>query len=127
MDDTNQHKAIESLRNWSQWLIGIDFAAATGCVVVLQGGVKGPPRPFLMLAIGAFALSVLCSTLLVLVLARLVEEVPLRSEAGQLQSIYEYATGLGVTVKTLARLQLAMLCLGGVFFIIWVILKPPPP
>lgn len=122
----NQHKAVESLRDWSKWLIGINFAAATGCVVVLQGGVKGPPRPFLMLAIGAFALSVLSSAVLVRVLATLTEALPLRSETGELRSIYGYSAGLGLSVRGLARLQLGLLILGAVFFLLWVALKPPP-
>lgn len=127
MNEESQLRAAESLRDWSKWLIGVNFAAATGCVVVLQGGVKGPPRPFLMLAIAAFALSVLSSALLVRVLAALAEALPLRSEAGELRSIYGYSAGLGISVRGLARLQFGFLILGVVFFLLWVVLKPPPP
>lgn len=126
LNEENQLKAVESLRDWSKWLIGINFAAATGCVVVLQGGVTGPPRPFLMLAIGAFALSVLSSAVLVRALASLVEELPLRGEDGDPVSIYDYSLGWGLSARGLARLQLGLLILGVVFFLLWVILKPPP-
>lgn len=126
MDKENQLNTIDALRDWSKWLIGIDFTAATGCVVVLQGGVKGPPRPFLMLAIGAFALSVLCSALLVRVLAALTEHLPLRDASGATKSIYDYTICCGLSIRVLARLQLTLLILGGLFFLTWVVLKPAP-
>jgi hypothetical protein len=126
MDKESQQNAVDSLRDWSKWLIGIDFAAATGCVVVLQGGVEGPPRPFLILAICAFALSVLCSVLLVRVLASIVEQLPLVGDDGKPISIYDHLACWNITIAHLAHIQLILLVLGGIFFLTWVYLKPAP-
>lgn len=126
MDESNQHKAIEALRDWSKWLIGVNFAAATGCVVVLQAGVKGPPRPFLLLAIAAFALSVLCSAILVRVLASLVEKLPFKDINERGSSIYLYKPFKLLSLKLLSWLQLFLFMLGITFFLLWVVLKPPP-
>lgn len=126
MKEENQIRAVESLRDWSKWLIGIDFAAATGCVIVLQGGVQGPPRPFLMGAIAAFALSVITSVILVRALASLMENLPHQDPDGNAVSIYRYTVTGAVSVRQLANLQLGLLILGGLFFLCWVILKPAP-
>ncbi len=124
MDKESQKNAIDSLREWSRWLIGIDFAAATGCVVVLQDGMMGPPRPFLILAISAFAISVLCSVFLVRVLATVVEKLPLLDSNSNPTSIYDFVVYRGITVKYIARAQMLLLTMGGIFFLMWVFLKP---
>jgi hypothetical protein len=115
----NQRKAVELLSDWSKWLIGINFAAATGCVTILKVGVKKDLLPFLIVAIGAFVLSVFCSTLLVRVLATLVEQLPIQDEAGH-KSVSEYNIYRGLNVRTLAFLQLFLFMVGLVFFLIWV-------
>ena len=122
MNEARQQKALEALRDWSKWLIGINFGAATGCVVVLQGGVKGPPRPFLLLAIGAFAGSILCAAVLVRVLASAEERLPLPES----MSLQDLPLGGGLTLRRLSYLQLGLLALGIVFFMAWVLLKPAP-
>ncbi len=125
MDKESQRNAVDSLREWSKWLIGIDFAAATGCVVILQGGPEGAPRFFLIVAIGAFALSVLCAVLLVRVLAAVVERLPLTGDDGKPISISEYRLRSGVTIEQLAGIQFLLLVLGALFFLAWVVLRPP--
>ena len=126
LDEQHQQRAVESLRDWSKWLIGIGLGAATGCVVVLQGGVKGPPRPFLLLAIASFTFAVITSIGLVRTLASLVEKLPLEDARGRSESIFNYPVKGNVSVRGLARMQLMLMILGAVCFLIWVLLKPAP-
>ncbi|WP_290650119.1 hypothetical protein [Aquisalimonas sp.] len=121
MDKESQKAAVQTLSEWSRWLIGIDLAAAAGCVIVLQGGVGGVARVFLILAIGVFALALLCAVLLSRVLASVVEQLPLRGADGNPQSIYAYRLGWGLSVAGLAHAQLVLLVLAGLFFLGWVI------
>ncbi|SEO55720.1 hypothetical protein [Aquisalimonas asiatica] len=122
MDQDTQKHAIDSLRDWSKWLIGVDFAAATGCVVVLQGGdPQGLARLFLVLAIAAFALSVLCAVILTRSLASVVERLPLTGAEGQPVSTSGYRIGAGVTIGGLASAQIVLMTLGGGLLIGWIV------
>lgn len=123
MDESRQQRAIDSLKEWSQWLIGVDFMAATGCMVVLERGAQGLMRFFLMLAIAAFVLSILSSVFLIKTLAALVEELPLRDEAGHLTSIYNFPAGLGMTVRELAQSQVTLFLVAAAFLLFWLMLK----
>jgi hypothetical protein len=81
MDDSGNNsnetrlRTIQSLSDWSKWLISVNFAAATGCVFVLREGAAEPVRPMLLFAIIFFSLSVLCSTLFVFLLSSQVEKI----------------------------------------------------
>ncbi|WP_355661782.1 hypothetical protein [Halomonas salifodinae] len=121
MSASRQKDAVESLQAWSQWVIGLGFAATTGCVLVLQGGAEGRARLFLILAITAFALSLLCALFLVRVLATLMERLPLESEDGRPRGLEDHPLGHGLTIGRLARLQSWLLALGGGFFLAWVV------
>lgn len=122
MDQDSQKHAIDSLRDWSKWLIGVDFAAATGCVVVLQGGdPQGLTRLLLVLAISAFALSVLCAVILTRVLASVVERLPLTGSDGHPLSTAAYRLGGGITVGRLASAQIVLMTLGGGLLIGWIV------
>ncbi|MFV8833681.1 hypothetical protein [Aquisalimonas sp.] len=122
MDQDTQKHAIDSLRDWSKWLIGVDFAAATGCVVVLQGGdPQGLARLLLILAITAFALSVLCAVILTRALASVVEQLPLTNPDGQPVSTSGYRLGGGVTVGGLASAQIVLMTLGGGLLVGWIV------
>jgi len=124
MNESHQEKAIEAVRDWSKWLIGINFAAVVGCSVVLQSSSeKGTVTPFLIIAIASFAASVFCSILLVRELARVIEILPLRDSSGNLSSVLDHKIASGLTVGALASLQLASLGTGTIFFIIWVLVK----
>ncbi len=57
MDETRQEKAIDVLRDWSKWLIGVNVFSATGCVIVLERDVPVLLQPLL---VGAIVLPVLC-------------------------------------------------------------------
>lgn len=121
MDVERQTAAIDSLREWSKWSIGLGFLSATGCVFVLQGGVPPLAQVFLVLAIASFAASVLCSILLLRVLATLVERLPVRDAQGNPGSIYRQHLLPGVPVARIAAAQLLLLMLGGVFFLAWIV------
>ena len=124
MDESHQHSAIEALRDWSKWLITFDFAAATGCIVVLLGGAEGAPRVFLLAAIIAFAASVLASILLVRMLAGVVEHLPVRDASGQAMSVQHYRLAPGLTLGALSWLQFALLALALIFLVAWLLLRP---
>jgi hypothetical protein len=119
MNEARQQSAIDALRDWSKWLIGLDFAAATGCVVVLQTDVA--TELFLVLAISAFALSVVCSVLVVRALASLVETLPFQNEAGEVVSIYEYQVWGQLSLANLVALQMLFFVMGIALFLTWVV------
>lgn len=121
MDVERQTAAVDSLREWSKWSIGLGFLSATGCVVVLQGGVPLLAQIFLVLAISAFAASVLCSILLLRVLAALVERLPVQDAQGSPGSIYQQQLLPGLTVARIAAAQLLFLMLGGASFLAWIV------
>lgn len=122
MDRESQKDAVEAMTEWSRWLLGIDFLAATGCVIILQGGVSGLSRPFLILAICAFALSVLCAMLLGRLLVSVVERLPLLDTNGTARSIHDEPVLGRLSVGHLAHCQMLLLALGGVFFVAWIVL-----
>lgn len=122
---TSQKNAIDALNDWSKWVIGIGFMVGVGCVVVFLEAGEGLPRIFLILAISAFALSVLSAVLFRYALALTVEQLPLAGAEGQHKSIYDHPMGGGLSVGHLARAQLGTMVLGALFFMAWVILLPP--
>lgn len=119
----SQKRSVDALLDWSKWMIGLGFAAGVGCVTVLRGGAEGWPRLFLILAITAFALSVLCAALLVRGLAALNERLPLADHAAGTRGIRDQPIG-PLTVGGLARTQLALATTGGIAFLGWVALLP---
>ena len=125
MNETSQKNAIDALHDWSKWAIGIGFAAGVGCVLIFRGADEGLPRIFLVLAISAFALSVLSAVFLRHALALAVERLPLASAKGQHKSVYDHLTRGGIPIRYLARAQLSTMVLGALFFMAWVILLPP--
>jgi HAMP domain-containing protein len=125
MSETRQEKALEALRDWSKWLIGISFGAATGCVIVLEAApAVGPATPWLVAAIVAFALSVLCAVILVREAARVIERLPMRDAAGKVSTVFDHELAARLSIGTLAQIQLALLAAGVVLFLGWVIVKP---
>ena len=122
MPEDPRRLAIEWLRDWSKWLITVDFAAVTGCTVVLQAGLKGPPRPFLLLAIAAFAISIAISVAVVRALSTAIETAAAAGEG----SVLDLPLSKRLTIRTATRLQYGFLIAGVVFFLGWVALKPIP-
>ena len=98
-------KAILSLSDWSKWLISVNFAAATGCVLVLKGETAERVRPMLLFAIIFFSLSVLCSTLFVFLLSIQVEKIAETKE---------------IKYKQLGKIQLMLFGTGLLCFLAWV-------
>ncbi|TVR75874.1 MAG: hypothetical protein EA415_02480 [Sphaerobacteraceae bacterium] len=119
MDETRQQKAIDSLRDWSKWLIGLDFAAATGCVVVLQRDAI--ESAFLTLAIAAFAFSVIASILVVRSLASLVEVLPWTDANNDLESVFHYRVLGSFLLGHLVYIQTGFFLAGVLFFLAWVV------
>lgn len=120
-----QEKAIDFIRDWSKWLIGLNFTSGTGCVVVLQQGVSAGIKLYLVAAILFFALSTIISALLLAGLPPLIQRLPLKTKSGNNRPIYDYwIITPSLSIKTLTILQLTLFALGLIFLFTWVILKP---
>lgn len=126
MDEGLQQKALESVRDWSKWLVGVNLAAGAGCVAVLQTGVGGVPRIFLLAAIGFFGLALLVGAGLMALLPSLMEQLPVQNSAGRLVSVYEGALWRGMRVRTLVLVQFSLFVLALIAFAGWVLTKPAP-
>ncbi len=122
MDEQSQQKAIDALRDWSKWLIGLNVFSAAGCVTILEVGVSSTLKPFLVGAILFFALSGMAAALLIVVLAGIVQKCPLRDEEGTVQSIFDHYVWQKVSLGLLVRLQLVLFALGVLNLLIWVTL-----
>ncbi len=125
MDKEQQEKAIDALRDWSKWLIGLDFTAGTGCIIVLQGGVGPGLKLLLVMAIVFFALSAVAAALLTGILAEIVQRCPLCDEAGSVQSIYRHYVWRDVSLGLFVKIQFVFFVLGIFHLLSWVALKPP--
>lgn len=125
MNETSQKNAIDALHDWSKWVIGIALTAGVGCVIVFRDADEGLPRIFLILAIGAFSLSVLSAVFLRHALALTVERLPLAGSEGEQKSVYDHILGGGISIGYLARAQLITMVLGALFLMAWLILLPP--
>jgi hypothetical protein len=123
MDNDNQRQTIDWLRDWSKWLITINFAAAAGCTFVVKEGAAGLPLVLLALAISAFACSTLCAATLVGAAAQIVERLTPNENHHERRSVLEQKVLGRMSLRWVARLQLGFLALGGVCFIGWVIAK----
>ena len=126
MDEGMQQKALESVRDWSKWLVGVNLAAGAGCVAVLQTGVGGVPRIFLLAAIGFFGLALLVGATLMAMLPGLMERLPVEDGAGRLVSVYQGGLWLGMHVRTLVLVQFGLFVLALITFAGWVLTKPAP-
>ena len=123
MDNDAQRQVIDWLRDWSKWLITINFAATTGCTFVLKAGTTGLSLVLLAFAISAFICSTLCAATLVGAGARVIEQLARKEDRHEQRSILEHKAAGRLSFKWIARLQLGFLMLGGVCFIGWVIAK----
>jgi predicted DNA repair protein MutK len=123
-DARRQKKTIKSLRDWSKWLISVNFFAAAGCVIILERGASLLVQPLLVGAIVLFVLSIITSALVMGVLAVLVERLPLRDTTGATYSMYDHLVTRGISLGLLVKLQFALLVLGFLFFLAWVLVKP---
>lgn len=124
MDEARQEKAVESLRDWCKWVIGLDFGAVVGCVFILEnGGATVVITPFLILAIAFFAISIVCSVLLIRQLVHVAEILPLRDSSGNLTPVFQHKVAAGISIGDLTALQLVSLGVGGFFFMLWVIIR----
>jgi hypothetical protein len=106
-DKTSTDKTSELLTNWSKWLITINVFAATGCVVGLKtaGDATVKTGKFFFAAIGSFALSIVCATLFVYLLAQ--------------QNLYN-SNNTFTKFIWLAKLQWVLFTLGLFFILVWI-------
>jgi hypothetical protein len=104
---SKNEKAGELLTNWSKWLISINFFATLGCVVALKSADKAASTVgiFFFSAILSFSLSIVCSTLLVLLIAM----QGLRSNPAETKLLL-----------WLAYLQWLLFIAGTVFVLLWI-------
>jgi hypothetical protein len=124
MDEARQEKAVESLRDWCKWVIGLDFGAVVGCVFILENGQATLViTPFLVIASAFFAISIVCSVLLIRQLVQVAEDLPLRDSGGNLISLFQHKIGAGLSIGDLTTLQLVSLGAGGSFFMAWVVIR----
>ncbi|MEX2598584.1 MAG: hypothetical protein WD533_02900 [Dehalococcoidia bacterium] len=124
MNEARQEKAIETLKDWSKWLLGLDFAAIVGCVVILDNAAGSfAVTPFLVAAIVFFAISIAFSVFLPRELARVAEVLPLRDPDGNFVSVFQHKVTTGLSIGAIARLQLLSLGAGAFFFLVWVIAR----
>jgi hypothetical protein len=121
-----QEKAIESIREWSRSLIGLELAAGAGCVAILQQGVGGLPRIFLITAIASFGLALATAALILGVTPSVLQQLPIHDHDGRETSVYDCYVWRGLRLKTIVQLQYLFFAAAIVFFVTWVILKPPP-
>lgn len=119
-----QAKAIDVLFNWVKWVVATSFGAATGCVVVLQSGVGGVSRFFLILAIGSFSLSLLSAAGLLGFMPSLIQRLPLEDEGGRVISIYDATVWAGIRLKMVLWIQSAFFLTAVAFFMGWVLFGP---
>jgi hypothetical protein len=123
MDTVYQEKAIEAVRDWCKWLIGLNFSSVTGCAIVVERGADAALQPFLFGAILLFALSAVVAALVLGILPSMVQRLPLHDRSGALQNIYTYHVWEGITLGRLIRLQFGLFVLAIPCFLTWVAFK----
>lgn len=116
-------QAIDWLRDWSKWLITINFAAATGCTLVLKGGADSWRRGVLTIAIIAFSVSVILSIAVVRVLSTLIEQKHVLDD--QHHSILENPLCPRITLRRATRLQFAAMIVAIVCSVAWAVAPKP--
>jgi hypothetical protein len=126
MSDHSQGKALDLVGDWSKWLVSVNVVATVGCVSVLQTGVAGTPRFFLLLAIGTFTLSLLTAAFLLGLIPALSQRLPVEGEGGRPGTVYDGHLWGTLTVRLLAVVQFALFLLAAASFLGWVITKPAP-
>lgn len=118
METKTQLEAVNALKDWSKWLIGMNTLLGGSCLSILEiSKVWGLSRLFIVLAIICFLASVLCAIGLTRMLASLIEHLP------STESIYQFRDEPGFSVRQLARLQLLAFLLASLFMGLWLLLK----
>jgi hypothetical protein len=120
-DDDKRNLALDWLRDWSKWLITVNFAAALGCSMA-QSSVNGPLRPFLLYAIALFAFATICAVGLVGAVASIVERLPSKAHE---KSVFNERVLLFLSIRQIAALQFISMVLGGCFFVTWIARRVP--
>lgn len=121
-----QEKAVESMRDWCKWMIGLNLTMGTGCVLVLLRGVSAALKTSLVSAVLFFAFSMVLASLIIAILPSIIQRLPIYDNSERKASnIYTAHVAPRLTLKMLAGLQYAFFVLGIVFLFTWILLKPP--
>ena len=115
----NQKQALDWLRDWSKWLIAINFGAATGCAIGAKSGIAGPAFFLLVAATAVFTISVICAAVLVGFTSQIVEKLRPTEPEPNAKSILDVAIGRRLSLRRLALCQLCLTSIGALLFIAW--------
>lgn len=117
MSDASQQAAIESLRDWSKWLVGLDVAGLAGCILKehASGGLAGATFELYVTAMLLFLAALFTSTVLLMRVPKLMQRKPIEDDA-LAQRIFG-----PFSVWTLARTQFVLFWLGMAAFLLWVL------
>lgn len=117
-----QEKAINMLIDWNKWLAGLNFGAATGCIVVLENGVGPLVKMYLVVAIFCFALSLILSSLVFISLPSIMQKLPLQNKHNPGHNIFDYQPFLSLPLRAIVSAQFIVFILGIISLFTWVYL-----
>ena len=117
-----QEKAVNLLIDWNKWLAGLNFGAATGCIVVIEKGVEGIVKNYLIGAVFFFALSIIISSLIFTVLPSIMQQLPIQNKEKNKGSIYDYRPFASLSLKFIVSTQVLAFMLGVACLFLWVFL-----
>ena len=122
-----QEKALDSIRDWSKWLIGLNFTSGGGCIAILQTGATAAMKFYLVGAVFFFGLSAAVSALILANLPMIMQRLPLQTKKGEKREIHDYWILFpGLSLQLLTILQLLLFVTGLAFLFTWMLLKPVP-
>ncbi len=115
-----QEKAVNMLIDWNKWMAGLNFGAATGCIVVLENGVAGIVKSYLIGAIFCFSLSIMISSLVFILLPSIIQKLPIQGKENQKPSIYDYRPFASLPLRHIIVTQFYFFILGVIALFLWV-------
>lgn len=117
-----QEKAINMLIDWNKWLAGLNFGAATGCIVVLENGVGPLVKVYLVLAIFCFAISLILSSLVFVSLPSIMQRLPLQNKNNPKHNIFDYKPFFSIPLRFMVSAQFIAFIIGILSLFTWVYL-----
>ena len=122
-----QEKALNSISDWSKWLIGLNFTSGAGCIAVLQQGVTASMKFYLVGAVFFFAFSAAVTAFVLANLPMIIQRLPLHTKKGEPRDIYDFwIFSPGLSLQLLTIIQLLLFITGLAFLFAWMLLKPVP-
>ncbi len=123
MNIHQQEKALEALKDWSKWIVSLNFGAATGCVIILQNGVSSLVRMYLITAVLFFFLSILIASFIFVLLPAIIQKLPIQTKSKQMISIFDYQFASFFNLRMLVSMQLLFFVIGVGCLFTWILLK----